>query len=66
MADQIEMKVLPKLNGIDKESSSAVKQALNRIGETISGLGDEKLTEAFYQAKDNKDEIFFHWRGVSR
>ena len=66
MADQIEMKVLPKLNGIDKESSSAVKQALNRIGETISDLGDEKLTEAFYQAKDNKDEIFFHWRGVSR
>ena len=32
MADQIEMKVLPKLNGIDKESSSTVKQSLDRIG----------------------------------
>lgn len=66
MADQIEMKVLPKLNGIDKESSSAVKQSLDRIGETIARLGDDELTEAFCKAKDNRDEIFFQWRGVSR
>ena len=66
LADQIEMKVLPKLNGIDKESSSSVGRALSNIGDIIGELGDEELITAFNSAKDNSDEVFFQWRGVSR
>jgi hypothetical protein len=66
LADQIEMKVLPKLNGVDKESSSAVKRALDNIGSIIVELEDEELITAFNSAKDNSDEVFFQWRGVSR
>lgn len=66
LADQIEMKVLPKLNGIDKESSSSVGRALSNIGDIIGELGDEELITAFNSAKDNNDEVFFQWRGVSR
>ena len=60
------MKVLPKLNGIDKESSSSVGRALSNIGDIIGELGDEELITAFNSAKDNNDEVFFQWRGVSR
>ena len=66
LADQIEMKVLPKLNGVDKESSSSVGRALSNIGDIIGELGDEELITAFNGAKDNSDEVFFQWRGVSR
>lgn len=66
LADQIEMKVLPKLNGVDKESSYSVGRALNNIGDIIDELGDEELIAAFNMAKNNSDEVFFQWRGVSR
>lgn len=66
VVDQIEMKVLPKLNGLDKESSQTAKKALNNIGGIIESLGDKELCDAFNAAKDNSDEVFFQWRGVSR
>jgi hypothetical protein len=67
LADQVEMKVLPKLNGVDKESSNTVKTALNNIGDIIyQELDDNELSNAFNVAKDNQEEIFFQWRGVSR
>ena len=67
LADQIEMKVLPKLNGVDKESSSKVREAINRIGQIIDDkVQDDKLSRAFRMAKDNRDDAFFQWRGVTR
>jgi hypothetical protein len=39
---------------------------LSNIGDIIGELGDEELITAFNSAKDNNDEVFFQWRGVSR
>ena len=66
LADQIEMKVLPKLNGVEKESSQRVKNALDNIGGIIEKLNDEQLSKAFNDAKDDRDAVFFQWRGVTR
>lgn len=63
-ADQIEMKVLPKLNGLELETPGfdAVKDAI--IG-TISGLKDGELLDALKEAA-NPNHTFFRWRGVMR
>lgn len=68
LADQIEMKVLPKLNGLDKQSSSTEK-ALKDIEEVLEQQvqdKDKELLEAFRAAKDNQDDTIFQWRGVTR
>lgn len=66
IADQVEMKVLPKLNGIDKDSQSN-KKALKEIGDIIENdIGDSQLTDAFKHAMDDQDQVFFQWRGISR
>ena len=66
IADQVEMKVLPKLNGIDKDSQSN-KKALKEIGDIIENdIGDSQLTEAFMRAMNDQDQVFFQWRGISR
>lgn len=65
MADQIEMKILPKLNGIDKDSVNN-KRALDNIGNIIEAIGDDALSTAFRAAKDDSDHVFFQWRGIAR
>jgi septal ring factor EnvC (AmiA/AmiB activator) len=65
MADQIEMKILPKLNGIDKDSVNN-KRALDEIGNIIDTIGDDALSTAFKSAKDDSDHVFFQWRGIAR
>ncbi len=66
LADQIEMKVLPKLNGLDKSSSSTEK-ALDDIYNILEQkVKDKELLDAFQKAKSNQDETSFQWRGVTR
>ena len=63
-ADQIEMKVLPKLNGLELETPGfeSVRAA---IVDTITGLKDGELLDAFQKAA-NPNHTFFRWRGVMR
>lgn len=63
-ADQIEMKVLPKLNGLELETPgfSSVKDF---VANTISKLKDDELLAAFQEAA-NPNHTFFRWRGVMR
>jgi hypothetical protein len=65
VADQIEMKILPKLNGLELDAAGfdGVKNTLDDI---INGLGDEKLAEAFKISCDAAHNSFFKWRGVMR
>ncbi len=64
VADQIEMKILPKLNGVELQDDhfDEVKAAMLAA---IDATGDEKLRKAF---EDSCPEggTFFKWRGVMR
>ncbi len=65
IADQVEMKILPKLQGVEKESPK-VKEQLKTIQKIIEeGIQDKGLTEAYEQAiKDSNP--FFRWHGIVR
>lgn len=64
VADQIEMKILPKLNGVELQDPhfNEVKRA---IEDAIMATGDDKLMTAFESACPS-DGTFFKWRGVMR
>jgi len=61
-ADQIELKLLPKLVGIDK-NDDGVEDVYTIITDIISDLEDTELQSSFEQAKD---ALFFSWNGVNR
>jgi hypothetical protein len=65
LADQIEMKILPKLNGLefDVPEFDTVKRELEQI---IGGLDDDGLGTAFMKSCDGTHNTFFKWRGVMR
>ncbi len=65
LSDQIEMKILPKLNGLEKDSTEA-EGAINKIGNIIDSLNDEELKNAYDKAKEDTSNVFFQWRGVVR
>jgi predicted nucleic acid-binding Zn-ribbon protein len=63
MADQLEMRLFPKLRGVDPQEGDN-RSALDGIRKFIDGeLGDADLSEAFEIAR-NRD--LFLWRGVDR
>lgn len=64
VADQIEMKVLPKLNGLDKDNQKS-RDLLNGLGDIIN-RHDHDLAQAFRDMADNTQEAFFQWRGLIR
>jgi len=66
VADQIEMKILPKLNGLelDMPGFEKVKNVLNDV---INNLEDDKLQAAFNKSCDQSgNNAFFKWHGVTR
>lgn len=64
VADQIELKIMPKLNGLQTQGNK-VSQAFEQLQNQIDILGDDELTQAFHESRDNND-IFFKWHGVTR
>lgn len=64
VADQIEMKILPKLNGVElqDEHFNDVKVA---VMNAIEATKDDKLRDAFISACPDNG-TFFKWRGVMR
>ena len=65
MADQVEMKILPKLQGIEKEDSKA-KDNLASIRKIIEeNIRDDDLTNAYEQALQDNNP-FFQWHGIVR
>ena len=62
LIDQIEMKILPKLTGLDMADTST-SSIMDKLSIYISGLGDPLLTSAFDFAKQRE---FFTWQGINR
>lgn len=62
LIDQIEMKILPKLTGLDM-ADSTTSRAMTQLGTYLAGLKDDKLNAAFTSAC-NRD--FFAWQGIER
>ena len=65
LADQIEMKILPKLNGLDK-SVSKVMMTLESIKSIIEKTHDRELTNAYVDVLRDESTPFFQWKGVER
>lgn len=64
-ADQVEQKIIPKLRGIDLREP-AFSQTLEDIARVIDVLGDNPLSHAFTNAKEDQTTGMFIWRGVTR
>jgi hypothetical protein len=63
MADQLEMRIFPKLRGVATENDNRTSlEGLARFIDTQ--LRDQQLLEAFNRAVDQSD--LFLWRGVDR
>jgi len=64
IAAQIEMRILPKLRGIELDERGG-GEALGLIQEVLEGTQDKELIEAVSEAS-GRDADRFHWFGVSR
>ena len=65
LADQIEMKIIPKLAGIEQNDRS--DYCLNLLGQVVDFTDDEELKTAFRKAReDYNNASMFIWRGVTR
>jgi hypothetical protein len=63
-ADQIEMKIMPKLNGL--ELGSGVTDALKgQLESIVDALQDQQLKDELNKVFD-PSKPFFEWKGVSR
>jgi len=65
LADQIEMKILPKVNGLDSQAQGFI-EVMNAIEERIDIVGDNDLQKAFHESRKSAADSFFRWRGVMR
>jgi hypothetical protein len=64
IADQIEMKILPRLNGTDKDLvNQYVADEINKI---LSFLHAEDIQTAFDAVLKDDKSAFFSWKGVNR
>lgn len=65
LADQVEMKIIPKLAGLEQNDQSGA--CLNRLRKVIDYTEDAALSAAFTNAYDHYElEGMFLWRGVTR
>lgn len=64
MADQIELKILPKLRGLDPTESHTL-QAISRLRSVLDKVGDQALVNAFSNCVRQSAHQFV-WHGVDR
>jgi len=60
LSDQVAMRVMPKLRGLDLGENSEV---FNRLLTQLSTINDESLIDAFKKAQ-NSSMGYFDWRGI--
>lgn len=65
LSDQIEMKILPKLNGLDSQHPG-FEYVINDVKSIIDELKDTDLLKAFKKSSETAKDSFFRWSGVVR
>lgn len=66
ISDQVEMKIIPKLNGLDKQDQT-VRETLSELENIMKKEKlDPKLIKTFKEVSDNQSNVFFQWRGIPR
>jgi predicted nucleic acid-binding Zn-ribbon protein len=65
LADQIEQRVMPKLRGLDPQSSES-RALFDRLREVVNELGDDALLEAIEKGERAHEGTQFVWFGVDR
>ena len=64
IADQIEMKILPRLNGAEKD---LVQQGVaNAVNMVLTAIRAEDVQQAFDDVLNDTKSAFFSWKGVNR
>lgn len=63
LIDQLEMKIMPRLNGLDL-SESFVSTEVERMANWVDELGDDVLSDAFKRSREDRE--FFMWQGTER
>jgi len=61
LADQIAMRIMPKLRGLDLADNG---QAFNQLDSIIRAVKDEGLNTAYDVARKSRQGVF-HWQGIS-
>lgn len=66
VADQVELRILPRLRGIDLHDPIAAKavESLQRM--VADELEDDVLADALYEARRPSSDQLFHWPGLDR
>jgi 5-methylcytosine-specific restriction endonuclease McrBC GTP-binding regulatory subunit McrB len=64
IADQIEMKILPRLNGADKDLVQ--RDVAPIINDILTSMHAEDVQEAFDAILQDDKSAFFSWKGVNR
>ena len=65
LADQIEMKIIPKLAGLEQNDKSS--ECIDKIQQVLSFTGDQDLINGFSSARDSYESNgMFLWRGITR
>lgn len=64
LADQIELRILTKLRGVDIENSAATFDSLERL--LRDDLGDGLFADRIAKIREGQNSGLFSWRGLSR
>ena len=64
IADQIEMKILPRLNGADKDLVK--RDVAHVINDILASIRAEDVQNAFDAVLRDDKSAFFSWKGVNR
>ena len=63
IADQVAMKVLPRLNGVERDVVRG--RAQSAISKVLQAVGDERVLTALDNALSDSASSFFSWKGVN-
>ena len=63
IADQVAMKVLPRLNGVERDVVRGRTQSA--ISKVLQAVGDERVLAALDNALSDSASSFFSWKGVN-
>lgn len=65
LADQVAMRFLPRLNGLDLGECSDMLNGLNGVRDLVIELNDQAVMDAFEEATNQSKRSVFQWPGIN-